>query len=168
MSVMVRAYTEADVPSMLAIWNEIVEEGLAFPQEEYLTVSTGQAFFAEQTHCGVAADASTGTIIGLYILHPNNVGRCGHIANASFAIRSDERGRGTGEKLVIDCLRAAKACGFRLMQFNAVVATNTAAMRLYERLGFKRLGRIPGGFRLKDGTYEAIYPYIKELCDDDS
>ena len=75
-----RKYTEADLPAMIPIWNEIVEEGVAFPQEELLTMETGREFFAAQSHTAVIED-ETGTILGLYILHPNNVGRCSHICN---------------------------------------------------------------------------------------
>ena len=57
----------------------------------------------------------------------------------------------------------AKALGFRIMQFNAVVVFNTHARHLYERLGFTQLGTIPGGFRLADGTYADICPYYKTL-----
>lgn len=98
----VRKYETNDLDAMIAIWNEIVEAGDAFPQEEPLTRESGTAFFAAQTFVGVAVDESDG-IVGLYILHPNNVGRCGHIANASYAVRSDCRGRHTGEMLVLDC-----------------------------------------------------------------
>ena len=68
-----------------------------------------------------------------------------------------------GEKLVKDCLIQGKEKGFRILQFNAVVATNVHARHLYERLGFKQLGTIPGGFRMKDGHYEDICPYYYEL-----
>lgn len=82
----IREYSENDVPAMIRIWNEVVEEGVAFPQLELLDKESGRAFFAAQTYCGVADD--NGTVVGLYILHPNNVGRCGHIANASYAVDS--------------------------------------------------------------------------------
>ena len=68
-----------------------------------------------------------------------------------------------GEKLVLDSLVQGKKLGFRLMQFNAVVASNVHARHLYERVGFRPLGVIPGGFRLKDGSYEDICPYYIEL-----
>ena len=103
-----------------------------------------------------------GMIAGLYILHPNNVGRCGHIANASYVVRSDCRGCHIGEKLVLDCLAQAKAHGFGILQFNAVVEGNVHARHLYERLGFSQLGTIPRGFRMKDGTFANICPYYRE------
>lgn len=157
----IRAYQEKDVPAMIAIWNEVVSEGIAFPQEEPLDSDSGAAFFASQTCCGVAEDGEN--VVGLYILHPNNIGRCGHIANASYAVSGACRGKHIGETLVKDCLENARRLGFRIMQFNAVVETNVHARHLYERLGFIPLGVIPGGFRMKDGHYENICPYYITL-----
>ncbi len=158
----IRAYTPGDLPAMIRIWNQVVEDGLAFPQEELLDAGTGEAFFASQSYCGVASDAE-GTVFGLYILHPNNVGRCGHISNASYAVERGMRGLHIGEKLVRHCLSEAKRQGFRILQFNAVVASNAHARHLYERLGFIPLGTIPEGFRLKDGSYDDICPYYIDL-----
>ena len=163
MEIQVRAYDPADLAEMTEIWNAVVEAGNAFPQEEPLTVESAAAFFGEQTYTGVAVEPGTGRPLGLYILHPNNVGRCGHICNASFAVSPGCRGLHIGEKLVLDCLAQAKAHGFRVMQFNAVVAENVHARHLYERLGFTQLGTIPGGFRQPDGQYVDICPYYKVL-----
>ena len=163
MDIIIRLYNENDLPEMTEIWNEVVEEGIAFPQEELLTEVTGKEFFDSQTCCGVAEDKDSGKIFGLYILHPNNVGRCGHICNASYAVRSGYRGLHIGEKLVSDCLVRGKEFGFNILQFNAVVASNIHARHLYERLGFIQLGTIPKGFRMKDGHYEDICPYYHEL-----
>ena len=163
MKITVRKYTAEDLPQMIEIWNEIVEEGIAFPQEELLSADSGETFFASQTFTGVAEDKDSGKILGLYILHPNNIGRCGHICNASYAVNSQHRGLHIGEKLVTDCMEKGKENGFRILQFNAVVATNIHARHLYERLGFVQLGTIKGGFRMKDGHYEDICPYYHEL-----
>lgn len=153
----IREYREGDLSEMIGIWNEIVEEGIAFPQEEPLDERSGREFFAGQSYCGVAE--KDGKILGLYILHPNNVGRCGHISNASYAVGSRFRGMGIGERLVLDCIKQAALCGFGILQFNAVVKTNSAARHLYEKLGFTQLGTIPKGFRMKNGEYEDICPY---------
>ena len=158
----IRDYEEKDIKEMTAIWNEVVEDGTAFPQEELLDEISGAKFFAEQSRCGVAVDDS-GNVAGLYILHPNNVGRCGHICNASYAVSSKCRGQHTGEKLVLDCIAQAKKIGFKILQFNAVVESNIHARHLYERIGFTQLGVIPNGFRMKDGHYENICPYYIEL-----
>lgn len=160
-NIVVREYSADDIPAMKDIWNEVVDEGVAFPQEDELTDVSAREFFAQQTYCGAAVDED-GKVYGMYILHPNNVGRCGHIANASYAVSSESRGLHIGEKLVRDCVAQAKTHGFGILQFNAVVATNIHARHLYERIGFKQLGTIPKGFRMKDGHYEDICPYYIE------
>ena len=87
MDIKIRQYAEEDVKETIAIWNEVVKEGIAFPQKETLTESTGDLFFKEQTFTGIAYDEEKKEIVGMYILHPNNIGRCGHICNASYAVR---------------------------------------------------------------------------------
>lgn len=159
----IREYTENDLPEMIAIWNAVVAAGNAFPQEEMLTAEEGAAFFAQQIYCGVAE--LDGKICGLYILHPNNVGRCGHIANASYAVHEDFRGQSIGRQLVQDCIERGRQYGFRILQFNAVVESNTAARMLYEKLGFVQLGTIPEGFRMLDGSYVNICPYYLSLTE---
>ncbi len=163
MAVAVKKYCEMYLTDVMNIWNEVVDEGTAFPQRNCLDRTEASAFFKEQTYTGVAVDDETNAVAGMYILHPNNVGRCGHIANASFAVKSGARGLHIGEKLVSDCLKKAKLHGFGIMQFNAVVDSNIHARHLYERLGFCDLGIIPEGFQLKDGSYADIHVMYKKL-----
>lgn len=151
------------VQDAIAIWNDIVEDGIAFPQKEALDEKSGTEFFNSQSFTGIAIDTDSNEVVGLYILHPNNVGRCGHISNASYAVKKSKRGMHIGEFLVKDCLAKAKEIGFKILQFNAVVATNTSALKLYAKLGFTQLGIIPNGFLMKDGTYEDIIPHYIEL-----
>ena len=162
MELQITACSPADLPEAVAVWNQVVEAGLAFPQTELLTVETGAEFFGQQSFTGVARDSS-GELVGLYILHPNNVGRCGHQANASYAVASAARGRRIGEALVRHSLATAAELGYRLLIFNAVVASNTRAIALYERLGFRRIGTVPGGFLLKDGSWSDTILFYHEL-----
>ena len=163
MQIEIRQYEQRDAAQAAEIWNEVVEDGKAFPQMEKLDEVTGHAFFTEQTYTGVAYDAATGELVGLYILHPNNVGRCGHICNASYAVKSSARNLHIGEKLVSDCLVQGKENGFKILQFNAVVKSNLSARHLYKKLGFVELGTIPNGFLLKSGDYEDIVIYYHTL-----
>lgn len=162
MNISVRKYKDSDLAAMIDIWNQVVEDGIAFPQEDNLDEESGARFFDEQTYAAVAEDEK-GKIYGLYILHPNNIGRCGHICNASYAVSREARGKHIGRYLVSDCLEQGKVHGFGLLQFNAVVESNIYARRLYESLGFVQLGVIPNGFRAKDGHYENICPYYHVL-----
>lgn len=163
MAIIVKPYSAENIKPAIEIWNEIVRAGDAFPQEDELTEITGDEFFRAQSFTGLAVDEDTGEILALYILHPNNVGRCGHISNASYAVRKDCRGRHIGEIIVKHCIDKARELGFKILQFNAVVATNIHARHLYQRLGFKELGIIPGGFRMPDGNFADIVPQFISL-----
>lgn len=158
----IRKYNDSDIQQMTKIWNRVVRDGNAFPQTDELDENSAKEFFASQSYCAVA-ESTDGNILGLYILHPNNIGRCGHLANASYAVDADRRSLHIGEALVKDCLKQAKAVGFSVLQFNAVVASNIHARHLYERLGFVLLGTVPKGFRLDSGEYEDICLYYISL-----
>ncbi|QWC83760.1 GNAT family N-acetyltransferase [Nocardioidaceae bacterium] len=94
----------------------------------------------------VAEDARGRGLAGTYHLGPNRFGPGAHVANAGFVVSAAARGQGTGRALAEECLRTARALGFRAMQFNAVVATNRPAVRLWHTLGFEVVGRVPGAF----------------------
>ena len=111
----IRPYRSADAEPAAAIWNEVVEDGVAFPQTECLAPAQADRFFSGQSYTGVAFMPETGELLGLYILHPNNIGRCGHICNASYAVKRAARGLHAGEALVSDCLRQGRAHGFRVL-----------------------------------------------------
>ena len=87
MEITVREFRSEDTKDAIAIWNEVVDQGKAFPQLEDLGVEDGEAFFKEQSYTGIAVNEND-EIVGLYILHPNNIGRCGHICNARYAVKS--------------------------------------------------------------------------------
>lgn len=161
MTITIREFKKSDIKSMNIIWNEVVDEGMAFPQTELLDEVSGYEFFNSQSFTGVALKDNE--IVGLYILHPNNIGRCGHISNASYAVKNGFRGNNIGKALVEHCLYKAKELGFGILQFNAVVSTNLPALKLYEKLGFTKLGTIPKGFKSKDGTYLDIIPHYYVL-----
>ena len=163
MQIQITAYTDRYIKEAVDIWNQVVEDGVAFPQMELLTEENGDPFFKEQSFTGLALDAETGQAAGLYILHPNNVGRCGHICNASYAVHRDMRGHQIGEALVRHCLQKAKELGFKILQFNAVVAENKAAIHTYEKFGFEIVGTIPGGFQVKDGRYVDMHIMYLDL-----
>ena len=156
MSIRITPFEKKYAAEAAAIWNKVVEDGVAFPQLDYLDELSAEKFFSEQDFTGIAVDTETEEAVGLYILHPNNIGRCGHIANASYAVKFDRRCEHIGEKLVTHCLEKGHELGFKILQFNAVVAANHVALHLYEKLGFIRLGTVPGGFHMKDGHYEDI------------
>ncbi len=176
----IRAFRAQDIGAMRAIWNEVVNRGDAFPQTDPLRDDAeALEFFASQTYTAVATEPPTPApgrpnierILGLYILHPNNIGRCAHIANASYAVASTERGHGVGRALVKDSIAQLAPNGFSGLQFNAVVASNVGAIALYESVGFTRIGTIPRAFNNAQGIAEDVFIYYiaaKDACACDS
>ena len=163
MAIKIVAFTNDYLKGTLEVWNEVVAAGKAFPQNEELNEKSGCAFFMSQSFTGIALDTTTNEVVGVYILHPNNVGRCSHICNASYAVKAEYRGKGIGKMLVTHSIKKARELSFRILQFNAVVASNKSALSLYESLGFICLGTIPGGFLNKNNVYEDIIPHYLVL-----
>ena len=161
MQLTIEPYHEKDLEGVRKIWNEITQQGNAFPGEALYSSEGMKEFLSGQTRVTCAKQGET--VVGFYILHPNNIGRAGHIANASFGVAKGCRGMGIGEKLVRDCLAKAKLDGFRGLQFNAVVASNHSAISLYQKCGFTTVGIIPGGYRRGNGDYEDIYIMFYDL-----
>lgn len=150
-----RSYQEKDLPNMKEMWNVIIEDGVAFPGLDLLSQDEFDEMIKNQDAVNCMIDEDQ--VVGYYILHPNNIGRCSHVANASYILDKRIRGKHLGKELVGHSIQEAKRLGFRGMQFNAVVESNIPALKIYKSLGFKEVGMIPGGFRLKDGTYSNMY-----------
>jgi len=142
----------------LAISNEIIFEGEAFPWDTPLTEDDLRTLYAPEDAiwCAVRGDE----LLGFVHIHANGVGRVGHIANFGFNVKKAARGQGVGRMLLEKALEVAQAMGFRGVQFNAVVATNLAAIRLYEQYDFAIIGVVPEGFRLGGAGSDAPARYV--------
>lgn len=159
MNIEIKAYEEKYAADAARIWNRVITDGVAFPRDIPYDDEEAREFFMSQDFTGIAVDVDTDRALGVYILHPNNVGRCGHICNTSYAVSADSRGHGVGEMLVRHSTQKAKEAGYRILQLNAVVSFNHAALALYKKVGFVAMTPIPDGFRLADGTYTDIIPH---------
>jgi GNAT superfamily N-acetyltransferase len=86
-------------------------------------------------------------VVGTAYLRANGVGLSDHIANAGWMVASQHQGQGIGRPFASHVIGRARDMGYRAMQFNGVVATNTAAISLWESLGFEIVGTVPDAFR---------------------
>lgn len=161
MEFIIRTVEEKDMHQVMNLCNEIIEEGNSLPWNVPFDERTIREMVSAQSavFCACRGDE----VLGFYILHPNNIGRCGHIANASYGVTGESRGLGVGRELVLHSLERAKELGFIAMQFNAVVSTNIRAITLYQKLGFEEIGRVKNGFLLKDETYVDTVLFYKSL-----
>jgi ribosomal protein S18 acetylase RimI-like enzyme len=117
---------------------------------------------------GTATPSPTGgmkdqVIVGTYILRPNQLGPGSHVANAAFMVASDAQGCGVGRAMAEHCLSEARRMGFRAMQFNFVVSTNTSAIHLWKHLDFQVVGTLPGAFRHPQKGYVDVYVMYRSL-----
>ncbi|MBX6391257.1 MAG: GNAT family N-acetyltransferase [Frankia sp.] len=138
-------------------WHEIVAAGETYPYDPATTSEQGRAmWFAPPPAYTYVAETADGRIVGTYQLKPNQQCLGDHVANAGFMVAADARGRGVGRRLGEHCLRTARDLGYRAMQYNLVVATNTASLRLWLSLGFTIVGTVPRAFRhAKAGEVDA-------------
>jgi L-amino acid N-acyltransferase YncA len=145
----VREATAADWPAIWPIWRAIVATGDSYVWElDRMTEDDARAaWMLPSPWLVMVATDEDGRIVGTAKFGPNQVGRGDHVANASFMVDPSAGGRGIGMVLGQAVLDRARADGFKAMQFNAVVETNTPARALWERLGFEVVGRLPGAFR---------------------
>jgi|SRR5207253_7139352 len=102
-------------------------------------------------------------VAGSYTLHRNQSGGGAHVANAAFIVAKDARGQGIGRAMGEHCLKEARRLGFRAMQFNFVVSTNESAVKLWQDLGMKIVGTLPGAFRHPQKGYVDVYVMYQEL-----
>jgi ribosomal protein S18 acetylase RimI-like enzyme len=143
----------ADVDELYAAFAQVVAAGEGYPQPPGpLAMEDFREYWLEKKSA-VAVARHDGRLAGSYYLKPNFPGRAAHIVNAGYFVVPDLRGHGVGVALVEDSLVEARRLGFDAMQFNLVFASNPAR-RLYERLGFQVIGRIPEAV---DGEDAVIY-----------
>jgi GNAT superfamily N-acetyltransferase len=113
-------------------------------------------------HTLVAVD-DTGAVVGTAKVHRNQMGRGSHVATASFMVDPGRAGQGVGRALGEHALAVARADGYRAMQFNAVVETNTRALGLWRSLGFEVLATVPEAFRHPTEGYVGLHVMYRRL-----
>lgn len=143
--VVIRPATAADADAIWAIFREVIDAGEAFAFDHDTTRDAGLAFWLHSPTCCFVAEID-GAVVGTYYLKPNQPGRGAHVANGGYMVARAGQGRGIGRLMGEHSIDEARRRGFRAMQFNMVIATNAPAVRLWERLGFAVVGRIPGAF----------------------
>ena len=151
-TITVRDYDDTDWPQVWPIIEAVVRAGDTFPFATDLTEAEARAIWLDNGPGGRASVAVDGDrVLGTAKMGRNRPGPGSHVATASYMVAADARGGGVGRALVEDSLTWAREAGYAAMQFNAVVATNTSAVRLYETLGFTVIGTVPRAFELPTG-----------------
>jgi L-amino acid N-acyltransferase YncA len=161
----IRAATTTDRNPIWDIFHEVVSAGDTYAFDPNISREEALAYwFRAGTHTYVAERDRR--IVGTYILKANQPGPGSHVANAAFMVASDAQGSGVGRRMAEHCLSEARQLDFRAMQFNFVVSTNTPAINLWEQLGFKIVGTLPGASRHPEKRYVDVYIMFRSLRQD--
>jgi L-amino acid N-acyltransferase YncA len=158
----IRPVKNSDRDAIWKIFREVITAGETYPIDP--NISREQAFaywFKHNAHVFVAEQDRQ--IVGAYTLHPNQAAGGAHVANAAFIVAKSARGRGIGRALGEHCLKEARRLGFRAMQFNFVVSTNELAVKLWQDLGMRIVGTLPGAFRHPARGYVDVYVMYQEF-----
>jgi L-amino acid N-acyltransferase YncA len=158
----IRPAINADHNAIWNIFHEIIAAGDTYAFDPQMPRDEALAYwFRADTHTYVAEE--DGGVVGTYILRPNQSGPGSHVANAAFMVARDAEGAGVGRRMAEHCLSEARQMGFRGMQFNFVISTNTRAIHLWNQLGFEIVGTLPGAFRHPEKGYVDVYIMFRSL-----
>jgi ribosomal protein S18 acetylase RimI-like enzyme len=159
----IRAYREADWPAILPILQETFRAGDTYAFSPQSTEVEIHRIWIEAPARTFVACEPDGRIQGTYFIKANQPGLGAHVCNCGYVVAAQAQGKGIAARMCEHSQAQALALGFRAMQFNFVVATNTRAIRLWERLGFSVVGRLPGAFNHQQLGYVDALVMFKQL-----
>lgn len=161
-----KANKEKDYDKIWNIFSSVIKTGDTYvfdpntPKDDM-----AKHWFADYMDTFVAVD-DFDKFFGTYIIKPNQIDLGNHIANCSYTVNPNYQGRGIGKLLCEHSIKFAKAKGYQGIQFNIVVSTNTNAISLWKKFGFKIIGTTPKGFRHKELGLIDTYIMFKDLKED--
>ncbi|MDM7938338.1 MAG: GNAT family N-acetyltransferase [Cyanobium sp. CZS 48M] len=161
----IRAYEAADWAAVWALLEPVFRAGETFPHDPAISEPEAWALWVEQSQAVMVAIAATGAVVGTYYIRPNSLTLGAHVANAGYVVAEHCRRQGIGSRLCQHSLQEARRLGFRAMQFNLVVSTNTAGIRCWRQNGFQIIGTLPGAFRHKQLGYMDAYVMVQRLVE---
>ena len=160
----IRPYQAADWPEVWALLEPVFRAGNTFPHDPAITEEQAWAAWVNQSQAVMVAADAAGALVGTYYLKPNTLALGAHVANAGYVVAEHCRRQGVGSRLCQHSLQEARRLGFRLMQFNLVVCTNTAGLRCWQRNGFQVVGTLPGAFHHQQLGYVDAVVMVQNLA----
>jgi len=142
----IRPARDADRDAVWRVFHEVVSAGDTYAWPPDTTCEQAMALWFPGGGWTYVADLD-GEVVGTYLMKPNQPGQGSHVANCGYMVARAASGRGIGEAMCRHSLEEARRLGFRAMQFNFVVSTNTRAVALWKKCGFSVVGTVPQAFR---------------------
>jgi L-amino acid N-acyltransferase YncA len=144
---LIRLATNADWIKLWQLLEPVIRAGETYALPSDMTEIEARAFWAGQNRQVFVLELGDGRLAGTYYLRPNQAGGGRHVCNCGYVTAADLQGRGLARAMGRHSLEAARAQGYRAMQFNFVVSSNERAVRLWHDLGFDVVGTLPAAFR---------------------
>ncbi len=157
-----RAARQADDDAIWAILEPIIRAGEAYALPRDWSREAALAYWHSPDHDVFVAE-DDGAIVGTYFLCANHLGGGAYVANAGYATAQDAQGKGVARAMCEHSIDHARSRGFRAMQFNFVIASNTRAVALWQRMGFTIVGTLPGAFAHPTLGYVDAYVMYRNL-----
>ena len=156
----IRRYREGDWSGVWPLLARTFAAGDAYAFAPDISEAEARRVWVEAPQATYVACDAAGHLVGTYFIKPNQPGLGSHVCNCGYVVAPESRGRGVASAMCGHSQQFARERGFRAMQFNFVVATNEPAVKLWERLGFAVVGRLPGAFRHQRlGYVDALVMY---------
>ncbi|WP_344772178.1 GNAT family N-acetyltransferase [Nocardioides panacisoli] len=163
----IRPATTDDWPRIHPFFAAIVEDGETYAYPEGLSSEAARDLWFGGGGAVVVLEED-GEVLGSARMGANRPGRGDHVGTASFMVAEAARGRGVGRRLAEHVVQWHREQGFRGIQFNAVVETNTAAVRLWQDLGFRVVGTVPGAFRSRRHGFVGLHVMYLDLEEEEA
>jgi L-amino acid N-acyltransferase YncA len=158
----IRPATESDWPAIWSMFSNVTRTGESFAYGPDTPVAVARKLWFDPPATPFIAEEGS-LVLGTYYLRPNQPDRGSHVANGGYMVTEEARGKGLAVLMCQHSIETARAQGFRAIQYNYVVSTNTAAVHVWEKCGFRTLGKIPGGFRHDSHGYVDVLIMFREV-----
>ncbi len=162
MNTTIRPAESKDLAAIWQLWKTIMEQKIYYPYDDSFTRTDIEKSWVNLNNHTYVAEVGN-DIIGAYIFKANQPGYGGHIANAAYMVKTENRGQGIGHQLCAHSIRMAKEAGYQGMQFNLVVSTNKGAIKTWLNNGFEIIGMVPEGFYHVEEGYVDAYIFYRKL-----
>ena len=153
----IRPATAEDWAQIWPFFREIVDAGETYAYPLDLTSEAARELWLHDPPGQTVVHVDGGRVLGSATMGPNRPGRGSHVGTASFMVSGEARGRGVGRALAEHVVQWHRDQGYRGIQFNAVVETNTAAVRLWRSLGFEIVGTVPEAFESRAHGFVGLH-----------
>ena len=141
----IRPARPADADSLWAILEPVIRAGETYTFDRDMGRQAALDYWLGPDRTTFVAQEG-GAVLGTYYLRANQAGGGAHVCNCGYMTAQGATGRGVARAMAAHSFDAARAAGFRAMQFNFVISSNSRAVALWQSLGFATVGRLPGAF----------------------